>query len=43
MSYYFCAILYGFIKENSIIHKRSYEGFHIKAEKLFKCGIYGVL
>lgn len=40
ISYAFCAMLYGLIDENSIIHKTSFEGFHIKIEKFFKTGMY---
>lgn len=40
MSYAFCATLYGLINDNSLTHKRSFEGFHIKAEKLYKSGMF---
>lgn len=40
ISYAFCAMLYGLIDENSIVHKTSFEGFHIKIEKFFKTGMY---
>jgi len=39
VSYAFHSTLYTYVIESSIIHRRSYEGFHIKAEKLYKTGI----
>ncbi|XP_060864055.1 putative ATP-dependent RNA helicase TDRD12 isoform X2 [Metopolophium dirhodum] len=35
-SYEFYVRLYGFIVDKSITHRHNYEGFHIKAEKLYK-------
>ncbi|XP_060837177.1 putative ATP-dependent RNA helicase TDRD12 isoform X2 [Rhopalosiphum padi] len=35
-TYMFCVRLYGFIMNKNIIHRHNYEGFYIKAEKLFK-------
>lgn len=40
MSYAFQAILYVYIIETNVTHKRSYDGFHIKAEKLYKTSIH---
>lgn len=39
-SYTFCAMLYGSIFDHNVTHKTSYEGFHIKAEKVYKTGTY---
>jgi len=39
-AYEFCVRLYGFIIDKSITHRHNYEGFQIKAEKLYKTGIY---
>ncbi|XP_015363727.1 PREDICTED: putative ATP-dependent RNA helicase TDRD12 [Diuraphis noxia] len=35
-SYEFCVRLYGLILDKSITYRHNYEGFHIKAEKLYK-------
>ncbi|CAI6365293.1 unnamed protein product [Macrosiphum euphorbiae] len=35
-AYEFCVRLYGFIIDKSITHRHNYEGFQIKAEKLYK-------
>jgi hypothetical protein len=36
--YYFCVNLYGLIKDDNVTNQMSFEGLHIKAEKLFKTG-----
>ncbi|CAI6372649.1 unnamed protein product [Macrosiphum euphorbiae] len=36
LAYEFCVRLYGFIIDKSITHRHNYEGFQIKAEKLYK-------
>lgn len=40
MLYTFKAVLYGYIIETNVTHKRNFEGFHIKAEKLYKTGMH---
>jgi len=42
-SYEFYVRLYGFIIDKSITHRHNYEGFQIKAEKLYKTGIYFII
>jgi len=39
----FCVRLYGFIMNKNIIHRHNYEGFYIKAEKLFKTGMHFIM
>ncbi|VVC30718.1 Hypothetical protein CINCED_3A002209 [Cinara cedri] len=40
LTYNFTAKLFGLIIENSITHKITYEGFHIKAEKQYQMSMY---
>lgn len=40
ITYKFCANLFGLMKDDNITHKKSFEGLHIKAEKLYKTGTY---
>lgn len=39
-TYNFCVKLFGLINDENVTHKTSYEGFHIKAEKLYKTSIF---